>query len=331
MAVTAHLKSLQALDLAVRCGSLKRAADRLAITPAAVGQRIKKLEDYLGMELIVRGRAGVKPTAALAAALPHLRNAFLELTAASDALDVQRIDEIHIAANSDWAELWLAPRLDAFRTAHPNIRFSINGEGDAPMRIGAADVEVVFRASNDAPDTDKLFRDYLVPICTPDNALRMQPTIGGNALEGLPLLHLDFYKNDPEAPDWPLWSHLHGQRRSARDRGIRFQRLGQALHAAASGAGFLITGLALTGDVTQRYGCVLPFPVNQGDWTRHAFQARFNPDALRRSQVRSFRAWLAAESRKTRNWIERVVSGEIRFGSPPSHDGPPAGVPSASA
>jgi LysR family glycine cleavage system transcriptional activator len=72
MIAPSHLKSLQALELALRAGSLKSAADVLAITPAAVGQRIKTLEDYLGIDLVVRGRSGLRPTAALADALPHL-------------------------------------------------------------------------------------------------------------------------------------------------------------------------------------------------------------------------------------------------------------------
>ncbi|MBT8426376.1 MAG: LysR family transcriptional regulator, partial [Silicimonas sp.] len=43
MAQPTHLKSLQALELAVRLGSLKDAAGHLGITPAAVGQRIRAL------------------------------------------------------------------------------------------------------------------------------------------------------------------------------------------------------------------------------------------------------------------------------------------------
>jgi LysR family glycine cleavage system transcriptional activator len=49
-----HLKSLQALELALRLGSLRAAGRMLWITPAAVGQRIKALEDHLGVELMVR-------------------------------------------------------------------------------------------------------------------------------------------------------------------------------------------------------------------------------------------------------------------------------------
>src|SRR3982751_328265 len=134
MTAASHLKSFQALELAIRTGSLKNAADALAITPAAVGQRIKTLEDYLGVDLVVRGRSGLRPTPALSKALPHLTRAFMELDGAADALDFQRGHEIQIAANTDWIELWLNPRLPGFQSAYPSILFSLNGEGDVPMR-----------------------------------------------------------------------------------------------------------------------------------------------------------------------------------------------------
>src|ERR1700678_4787846 len=99
-----HLKSLQALELALRLGSLQAAAGTLWITPAAVGQRIKALEDYLGVELVVRGRSGLRPTPELAGALEHLRAAFQELDSVATKLNLQRGDEIHVAAPSDFAD-----------------------------------------------------------------------------------------------------------------------------------------------------------------------------------------------------------------------------------
>ena len=110
-----HLRSLQALELALRSGSLKAAAAQLAITPAAVGQRLKALEDYLGVDLVVRGRSGLQPTPELSGALPHLHAAFRELAQAADLLELQRGQQIRIAAASDVADLWLAPRLPTFR------------------------------------------------------------------------------------------------------------------------------------------------------------------------------------------------------------------------
>src|SRR3954462_711974 len=126
MSPPTHLKSLQALELAARTGSFAAAADHLAITPAAVGQRVKALEDYLGVTLLERGRSGISPTPELAKALPDLVAGFGALQAACAALDMERPHELHVAAPPDFAELWLQPRLAAFRALHPNVRFCIN-------------------------------------------------------------------------------------------------------------------------------------------------------------------------------------------------------------
>ena len=70
MVAPSHLKSLQALELSVRHASFTLAADELGITPAAVGQRVKVLEDYLGIELLVRGRRVSGPRRNCAARFP---------------------------------------------------------------------------------------------------------------------------------------------------------------------------------------------------------------------------------------------------------------------
>ena len=58
--------------------SLKEAATSLAITPAALGQRIRTIEDYLGFDLIVRSRSGTRATKELESALAHLSAGFGE-------------------------------------------------------------------------------------------------------------------------------------------------------------------------------------------------------------------------------------------------------------
>ena len=97
MPAATHLKSLQALEMAIRVGSLKEAADQLGITPAAVGQRIRSLEDYLGNDLLMRGRSGLQPTKDLNRALVDLKAAFAALDRVTEDLDFQRVTEIHIA------------------------------------------------------------------------------------------------------------------------------------------------------------------------------------------------------------------------------------------
>jgi LysR family glycine cleavage system transcriptional activator len=237
----------------------------------------------------------------------HLTNAFLELGAAAEALDLQRVNEIQIAANSDWVELWLEPRLHKFRAAHPNTRFCINGEGDVPMRLGQTDIEIRFRELSSEENNTILFHDFLIPVSSRANAERIGKLDKKTRLEGFPIFHLDFYKDDPTAIGWPEWIKANGHRKSALPCGIRFQRIAPGLEAVLSDAGLMICGLALITDRLERAQVTLPFPVSTGAWTSHAFQARFRRDAVLRPQVRRFRQWLEEQAQETAKNLRRIA------------------------
>jgi LysR family glycine cleavage system transcriptional activator len=308
--MVSHLRSLQAVDLAIRTGSLKAAATRLGITPAAVGQRISALEDFLGLDLIVRGRSGIRPTRELSAALAHLSAAFREMETAAQILDFQRVQEVHIVADTDWAELWLKPRLAAFRSENPNTLFCINGVGDVPMRLGRADCHVWFGETRGGAGETELFRDYLLPVSSPENARRLAALPPPSRLEGFPLLHLSYYDGDPAAIGWPAWIGRHGHRRSAADRGIRYALIVQALEAVYSDAGSLICGLALIEDKLRSGKLALPFALAEGAWTSHAYRVAFSETALRRPQIARFRSWLIEEGEKTASRLADMVAGQ---------------------
>jgi LysR family glycine cleavage system transcriptional activator len=292
----------------LRTGSLKDAAAALGITPAAAGQRIKALEEYLGTELLVRGRSGLRAAPALAAVMPQLSGAFRELEQVATQLDMQRGHEMHIAAPPDLAELWLRPRLNRFTRDYPNIRFRINGEGDAPLRIRPADCEVRFGPAQQSGPVDVLFRDFVLPIGSPETTARIANVTRRDRLEGFPLLHLDFYKDDPAAPNWTLWVKAQKLRRTEPNRGIRYQRIVTVMEAVLANAGFTLCGLALLSELFESGRISLPFPVSTGSWTEHSFHARFRADALARPQVRRFREWLAAEADITRQSLVRATA-----------------------
>ena len=302
-----HLKSLQALELAVRKGSLKAAADELAITPAAVGQRIKALEDYLGCDLLVRGRSGIRPTGGLEVAMAHLSAAFRELETAVGILGMQLVQEIHIVADSDWAELWLRPRLQDFKSIHPNTLFCVNGVGDVPLRMGSADCEIWFGKPNDPSHECELFRDYLLPVSSPANTVRISALPKPRRLEDFPLLHLDCYKPDPKAVGWPEWIKMHGYRSTAPGRGIRYQHIAHALEAVYADAGLIVCGLALVKEKLETGRLSLPFSLSEGAWTDLAYRARFAEELIQRPQVAQFREWLISEGRKSEAELRRLI------------------------
>lgn len=297
MTAASHLKSLQALEMAIRVGSLTGAADRLGITPAAVGQRIRSLEDYLGRDLLLRGRSGLTPTSDLDHALADLKSAFAALDRVTESLDFQRVAEIHIVADPDWSELWLLPRLPAFRAENPNILFCINGAGDIPLRLGAPDCRIEYTGPGRG---EELFRDHLLPVTGPDNLRRIADWDEKMPLEGMPFLHLEAQRDDPQRPGWPHWVERFGYRREGAARGVHYRHARLALEAVRQNVGFLICGLSLVeGDLAQGR-VVLPYPAHQSLVAPMPYVLIVTAHGTLRPQLQKFLDWLRGAARLTR-------------------------------
>jgi LysR family glycine cleavage system transcriptional activator len=299
-----HLRSLQALEMAIREGSLKSAASRLGITQAALGQRIRMLEAYLGTDLILRGRSGIQPTAELARALEDLRAGFRALERATEVLDFQRGVEIHVVADPDWADFWLLPRLPTFRAAFPRVLFCINGTGDVPLRLGAPDLRVV---QSDGGG-EALFHERYAPVCGPDNLRRVVGADGRLTMEGMPLLHLAAQNEPGGPPGWVSWLAAFGQNRPGPDRGVHFRRLQDAYEAARQEVGFLVCGLSLVLADLDARSLVVPFPADNNLASNHPYRAVIRKGADQRPQVLRFIEWLRAEAQKTDRALQAITS-----------------------
>lgn len=305
MTAASHLKSLQALEMAIRVGSLTVAADRLGITPAAVGQRIRSLEDYLGRDLLLRGRSGLMPTADLDRALTDLKVAFAALDRVTESLDFQRVAEIHIVADPDWSELWLLPRLPAFRAENPNILFCINGAGDIPLRLGAPDCRIEY---TDAGRGEELFRDILLPVTGPDNLRRIADWDAQMPLEGMPFLHLEAQRDDPQRPGWPQWVERFGYRREGAGRGVHYRHARLALEAVRQNVGFLICGLSLVEADLENGRIVLPYPAHQSLVAPMPYVLTVTAQGTLRPQLQRFLDWLRGEAKLTRQSLLRAAA-----------------------
>jgi len=125
------LNALRVFDAAARHLSFTRAADELAVTPAAVGQQIRALEDLLGVVLFRRTSKGLELTEEASAGLESLRTGFLHFEDAVQAMQAGQSSHVYtIAAPRDFFAAWLAPRLAAFRAENPQLRYVlIDGEG----------------------------------------------------------------------------------------------------------------------------------------------------------------------------------------------------------
>ena len=137
------LNALRVFDAAARHLSFTRAADELAVTPAAVGQQIRALEDHLGTVLFRRTSKGLELTDEASAGLDALREGFLKFEESVQAMQAgQASDRYTIAAPREFYAQWLAPRLAAFREVNPGVRYQLIADENADFTETNLDVAI---------------------------------------------------------------------------------------------------------------------------------------------------------------------------------------------
>jgi LysR family glycine cleavage system transcriptional activator len=148
------LNGLRVLDAAARHLSFTRAADELAVTPAAVGQQIRALEDLLGVILFRRTSKGLELTDEAAAGLDAIREGFLRFEEGVQAMRAGQSSHVYtIACPRDFFAAWLSARLAAFREGSPQLRFALIG-GDGDVDFAEANLDLAVRWSDGPGDLE---------------------------------------------------------------------------------------------------------------------------------------------------------------------------------
>jgi DNA-binding transcriptional LysR family regulator len=128
------LRQLKALIAVADCGSMAKAAERLAVSQPVVSKTISELEDMLGVRLFDRGPHGVQPTlhgrALLKrshAILDDLRTSVSELEFLSDPTS----GTLRIGCEENLSTGLLPTLIDQLTRRHPGIAFEV-ALGDPP-------------------------------------------------------------------------------------------------------------------------------------------------------------------------------------------------------
>ena len=178
------LDAIRFFEVAARHQSFARAARDLGMTSGAVAHRVRTLEQYLGVELFERQSHGLALSVRGQAFLGEVKDtvAVLDETAERFRADA-KAGALKLVAVEAFAEMWLMPRLDAFRSAHPEIviefETSLGDHHEVDPAGRAFDVWIAFVAS--VPRTvrsEVLFEETLVPVCSPGLLASWALTLG---------------------------------------------------------------------------------------------------------------------------------------------------------
>jgi LysR family transcriptional regulator, glycine cleavage system transcriptional activator len=289
------LNALRAFEAVARHLSITGAAEELGVTPGAVSQSVKSLEEYLGRPLLQRTPRGLVLSESAAQALPALREGFDRLAEASQRLaGPERGGRLTVSAPPSFALKWLAPRLDTFAQAQPDLDVQVQASNEL-TNFEAEGVDLAIRFGGGhwpAIESKLLMRDEVTPVAAPNVAAQIKSPAD---LAGLPLIHDDSSLHDPSCPDWTMWLKAAGVEGVDARRGPRFNQSSLATEAAAGGRGVALAHRALVQADLNAGRLAAPFasstPVEFAYWIVHP------PGRARSRAARAFINWVQGEAR----------------------------------
>ena len=292
------LNALRAFEAAARRLSFTQAADELNVTPGAISQQIRQLEDYAGTPLFKRTGRSVLLTDAAQASLPLVRDAFEKIAEAGRVMQAPaRKGRVMVSSAPSFAAKWLAPKLDAFHRSHDGIEAWISADmGLTDFTTADADFAIRYgRGLYDGLKAEKLLDETVLPVCSPallegPDAIRKPEDLRHHTL-----LHDESPENDPSCPDWTSWLRARGVTDIDSSRGPRLNQAILVIEAAAAGRGVALAKRAIAASDLASGRLVAPFAdgsttIEFGYWLVWPKGRHLTPD------VRAFIKWLKAEA-----------------------------------
>ena len=295
------LASLRAFEAASRHLSFAKAAEDLLVTPGAVSQQVKLLEDFLGVALFRRLPRGVLLTDAGQLYGSELREVFARLAAASERVRRHAASPVLTASMSpSLAARWLIPRLGGFRARHPDIdvRIEVN---PLPTDFARENVDVAIRhgpgPSWPGLHADLLFPHIVFPVCSPQLLASGPKLRDPRDLAQFTLLHEDTWADSlgrlHDIP-WSAWLAAVGAGEVDASRGLHFAQTHMSLQAAMAGQGVALANHVLAGEDLRAGRLVRPLPQQVPADSSYWFIC---PEAtVTHPRVAAFRAWVLEEA-----------------------------------
>jgi LysR family glycine cleavage system transcriptional activator len=298
-----RLKSLQALEASARHGSFVGAATELDVTPAAVGQLVRSLEDWVGYPLFKRTRSGKERLVPVEEALEALDDIAMGLDRLEAGLGKLRGRKarsvVVVTASQALVANWLLARLDDFASAYPNIDVRLDvsdrvidlaqGEADIGIRCGLGSWKGV-KATH-------LMGEEIIAVCH-HRLLPPDQQVTAGWIADQTLIHDGTPHPGGDFPTWADWLTRAGVNHAHTERGMKINSTAAVIHAAVAARGVALVRKALVAQELELGRLVHLLPERR--WpVKWAYYIVASTKALRRYEVNAFHDWLATLEEKS--------------------------------
>jgi LysR family glycine cleavage system transcriptional activator len=285
------LNALRAFEAAARNKSFKKAADELFVSHSAISHQVRRLEEYLSVDLFHRVSRGVELTRAGRMYYPSLHDAFRLIDEGTDLVLAPRHEgPLTLQVYSTFAVRWLIPRLTAFNHAHPDVQVRLHtSQSDVNFEHEDVDLCVMVGVADAAGvHYDFLFNSELFPVCSPE-FMRDRKLTAPEELAGKDLIQVY-----PSRRHWYHWLDRFDAGGVDPEQGLQVDSYDLAFNTATRGLGVAL-GMRPFVDRELRSGALVePFPDHRvtapGAWYLACREAQREDD-----RVVAFRSWLLEE------------------------------------
>ena len=258
------LNALRAFEAAARHLSFAKASEELNVTPAAVSQQIKKLEDHLQVQLFGRKNRRLTLSDDALLILPGIKDGFDKMKASVQSL--QRRQEhgfITVSATPSFTSKWLVPRLDRWVSEYPETDIRISASLDlVDFEKTGIDLAIRFGMGSYFGLTSTfLMKESFVVVCSPSLLLGNDPIQTPADLKSHTLLHV-LGPNPQYGEDWRHWLQAAGVEDIDSERGLYFDDTAAGVASAIGGQGVLLARRAIVEEDVLRGLLVMPFDID---------------------------------------------------------------------
>jgi LysR family glycine cleavage system transcriptional activator len=235
------LETLRVFEVACRHGSYSEAARELHVTHSAVSQRIRQLEDELGLTLFERQGNRMVPTPSGLRLQAGVKGAFAELSASLGTIKTRQADaEITVSLLPVMAARWLVPRLPRFKTRFPRINLHIKtAQALANFKSDGVDIAIRFGIGDwKGLRAVKLLDEEFFPVCSPSFSGGRLPKDPASMLSEPLLIDRNL--------SWRAWFKSAGVRLDREITGTSFTDTNALMEAAVTGQGIALGRLSFT-------------------------------------------------------------------------------------
>jgi LysR family glycine cleavage system transcriptional activator len=291
------LKALQAFESAGRLLSFSAAAAELNVTPGAISQQIRLLEEFLELKLFRRLNRAIALSDDGQLFLPLIASGFEQFHEAVNLLRQRRSEgPLTITSAPSFVSKWLIPRLAKFKRLHPDIDVRID-TSDRLVDFSREDIDVGIRFGDGVyPELVSvfLFSFDLIPVCSPELLRDGKQLKEVSDLKNFTLLHSNHDELDPGWPDWSMWLKVVEADDVDSGQGIFFNQSDQLFQAALDGLGVALLANVMAdpeiaaGRLVQPFSARLPVQMN--------YHLVTSPQKAAIDKVCAFRAWILDQS-----------------------------------